>query len=147
MSERTMRECLYNFCKCVVKLYNKKYLRKPNANDVQKLYQFHEQNHGFPEMLRIIGCMNWSCKNCPNAWRGQFTRGDHGHPTTMLEAVASQDVLIRHAFFGVPCSNNDLNIIHQSEVFNDVIQGTGPDTSFTISGVEYKRGYYLADGI
>ncbi|KAM0058406.1 hypothetical protein Hdeb2414_s0005g00169901 [Helianthus debilis subsp. tardiflorus] len=37
MSARTMRECLYRFCHNVVKLYSKKYLRKPNAYDVPKL--------------------------------------------------------------------------------------------------------------
>ncbi|XP_021974802.1 uncharacterized protein LOC110869908 [Helianthus annuus] len=111
-SERTARECLYNFCKCVVKLYNKKYLRKPNASDVQKLYQFHEQNHDFPGMLGSIDSMHWAQQNCPNAWRGQFTRDDHGHPTIMLKAVGSQDLWIWHAFFDVPGSNNDINVIH-----------------------------------
>ncbi|KAJ0804123.1 hypothetical protein HanPI659440_Chr02g0034441 [Helianthus annuus] len=51
MSERTARLCLHKFCEWVVKLYSKRYLRKPNANDVQKLYQAHEQRHGFPGML------------------------------------------------------------------------------------------------
>ncbi|XP_022013901.1 uncharacterized protein LOC110913372 [Helianthus annuus] len=37
MSERTTRECLYRFFGNVVKLYSKKYLRKPNAYDVQQL--------------------------------------------------------------------------------------------------------------
>ncbi|XP_022018921.1 uncharacterized protein LOC110918951 [Helianthus annuus] len=35
MSARTTRECLYRFCQNVVKLYSKKYLRKPNSYDVQ----------------------------------------------------------------------------------------------------------------
>ncbi|XP_022027888.1 uncharacterized protein LOC110929079 [Helianthus annuus] len=47
MSARTTRECLYRFCHNVVKLYSKKYLRKPNAYDVQQLYQAHEARHGF----------------------------------------------------------------------------------------------------
>uniref|UniRef100_A0A0D3A7I9 Myb-like domain-containing protein n=1 Tax=Brassica oleracea var. oleracea TaxID=109376 RepID=A0A0D3A7I9_BRAOL len=32
-------------------------------------------------------------KNCPTAWKGQYTRGP-GKPTIVLEAVASQDILI-----------------------------------------------------
>ncbi|XP_021979590.1 uncharacterized protein LOC110875694 [Helianthus annuus] len=97
-------------------------------------------------MLGSIDCMHWAWRHCPNAWRGQFTRGDHRHPTIMLEAVASRDLWIWHAFFSVPGSNNGINVIHQSEVFNNVIHGTGLDTSFMVSGVEYRRGYYLADG-
>ncbi|KAJ0485260.1 putative harbinger transposase-derived protein [Helianthus annuus] len=147
MSERTAHRCLYKFCQWVVKLYSKRYLRKPNANDVQKLYQAHEQRHGFPGMLGSIDCMHWQWQNCPVAWQGQYTRGDQGHPTIILEAVASQDLWIWHAFFGLPGSLNDLNIIYQSQIFDDVVAGTGPDTSFTVSGVEYRRGYYLADGI
>ncbi|XP_021991892.1 uncharacterized protein LOC110888687 [Helianthus annuus] len=144
MSARTSRECLYRFCHNVVKLYNKQYLRKPNAYDVQQLYQAHEARHGFPGMLGSIYCMHWEWHNCPTAWRGQYTRGDHGHPTITLEAVASQDLWIWHSFFGLPGS---LNVLYQSTIFSDVVNGTGPDTRFTVSGVEYIRGYYLADGI
>ncbi|KAJ0777748.1 putative harbinger transposase-derived protein [Helianthus annuus] len=147
MSARTTRECLYRFCHNVVKLYSKKYLRKPNAYDVQQLYQAHEARHGFPGMLGSIDCMHWGWHNCPTAWRGQYTRGDHGYPTVILEAVASQDLWIWHSFFGLPGSLNDLNVLYQSAIFTDVVNGTGPDTSFTVSGVEYRRGYYLADGI
>ncbi|XP_022008076.1 uncharacterized protein LOC110907393 [Helianthus annuus] len=137
MSERTARECLYKFCKFVVKLYSQKYLRKPNHNDVQNLYQHHQARHGFPGMLGSIDCMHWPWRNCPTAWRGMYTRGDQGHPTIILEVVASQDLWIWHAFFGIPGSNNDINVLQNSEVFDDVIKGAGPDTSFTVSGVEY----------
>ncbi|XP_021974602.1 uncharacterized protein LOC110869675 [Helianthus annuus] len=54
MSARITRECLYRFCHNVVKLYRKQYLRKPNAYDVQQLYQAHEARHGFPGMLGSI---------------------------------------------------------------------------------------------
>ncbi|XP_022024179.1 uncharacterized protein LOC110924485 [Helianthus annuus] len=117
MLARTTRECLYRFCHNVVKLYSKKYLRKPNAYDVQQLYQAHEARHGFPGMLGSI------------------------------DSVASQDLWIWHSFFGLPGSLNDLNVLYQSAIFTDVVNGTGPDTRFTVSGVEYRRGYYLADGI
>ncbi|XP_062099504.1 uncharacterized protein LOC133805359 [Humulus lupulus] len=61
-----------------------------------------------------------------NAWKGQFTRDDHGRPTIMLEAVASQDLWIWHAFFGVPGSNNDLNVLNQSPLFTEILQGQAP---------------------
>ncbi|XP_022032320.1 uncharacterized protein LOC110933403 [Helianthus annuus] len=98
-------------------------------------------------MLGSIDCMHWEWHNCPTAWRGQYTRGDHDHPTLILEAVASQDLWIWHSFFRLPGSLNDLNVLYQSAIFSDVVNGTGPDTRFTVSGVEYRRGYYLADGI
>jgi hypothetical protein len=65
----------------------------------------------------------------------------------MLEAVASQDLWIWHAFFGVAGSNNDINVINQSTLFTDVLQGRQPPVEFTINGRLYNQGYYLADGI
>ena len=59
-------------------------------------------------------------------WKGQFTRGDHGASTIMLEAVASQDFWIWHAFFGVAVSNNDINILNQSPLFNNILQRYAP---------------------
>jgi hypothetical protein len=48
------------------------------------------ESRGFPGMLGSIDCMHWRWEKCPLAWRGQFTRGDYGVPTIVLEAVASQ---------------------------------------------------------
>ena len=65
----------------------------------------------------------------------------------MLEAVASYDRWIWHAFFGTPGSNNDLNVLNQSPLFTQVLQGRAPEVKFTINGSEYNMAYYLADGI
>ncbi|KAD4180211.1 hypothetical protein E3N88_28802 [Mikania micrantha] len=102
MSDNTSRECLYNFYKNIRRLYGPKYSRKPNYNDVMNLYEHHENYHGFPGMLGSIDCMHWDWENCPVAWRGQFMRGDHGCPSIILEAVASHDLWIWHAYFGMP---------------------------------------------
>jgi hypothetical protein len=48
---------------------------------------------------------------CSLAWRGQFTNGDNGVPTMVLEAVAFEDLYIWHALFEVARSNNDLNVL------------------------------------
>ncbi|CAN1302976.1 Protein ALP1-like [Linum perenne] len=147
IGESTAIECLKQFCRCIIEVFGSEYLRKPNSNDVQRLLQLHSEVHGFPGMLGSIDCMHWPWKNCPVAWKGQFTRGDQGVPTIMLEAVASQDLWIWHAFFGVAGSNNDINVLNQSPLFNDVLGGYLPDIQFTVNGTTYTKGYYLADGI
>ena len=81
------------------------------------------------------------------AWKGQYTRGDQHGPTVMLEAVASHDLWIWHAFFGVAGSNNDINVLNRSPLFTEVVQGRAPEVHFTVNGNEYNMGYYLADGI
>ncbi|GJS36014.1 ALP1-like protein [Tanacetum coccineum] len=75
-------------------------------------------------------------------------RGDSGsEPFILLEAVASQDLWIWHAFFGVAGSNNDVNVLRQSLVLNDLKVGKAPDVPFVANDVTYKWGYYLTDGI
>ncbi|XP_057809990.1 uncharacterized protein LOC131024497 [Salvia miltiorrhiza] len=107
----------------------------------------HEVRHGFPGMLGSLDCMHWGWKNCPKAWHGAYTRGDQGEPTLILEAVASHDLWIWHAFFGVAGSNNDINVLNQSPLFADVLDGTAPPVLFQANHRYYQMGYYLCDGI
>jgi hypothetical protein len=76
-----------------------------------------------------------------------YTRGDQGVPTVILEAVASHDRWIWHAFFGVPGSNNDINVLNQSPLFVQQLRGEGPQVQYIVNGRQYNTGYYLADGI
>jgi hypothetical protein len=76
-----------------------------------------------------------------------YNRGDHGVPTIILEAVASHDHWIWHAFFGVVGSNNDINVLSQSDLFVKHLRGENPKLWYSINGREYNIGYYLADGI
>ncbi|XP_071687412.1 uncharacterized protein [Rutidosis leptorrhynchoides] len=91
MSERTCRESLMNFCKCIIDLYKDEYMREPTTNDIKRLYGAHEDIHGLPGMMESIDCMHWEWEKCLVAWKCQFTRGDHKVPTIMLEVVASYD--------------------------------------------------------
>ncbi|XP_010428466.1 PREDICTED: uncharacterized protein LOC104713084 isoform X2 [Camelina sativa] len=93
---------------------------RPTAEDLQRLLDIGELR-GFPGMIGSIDCMHWEWKNCPTAWKGQYTRGS-GKPTIVLEAVASQDLWIWHAFFGPPGILNDINVLDRSPVFYDVLQ-------------------------
>ncbi|KAL3615808.1 hypothetical protein CASFOL_040102 [Castilleja foliolosa] len=77
----------------------------------------------------------------------QYTRGDQGAPTIILEAVASQDLWIWHAYFGLSGARNDINVLNESPLFNDALHGHAPDVLYTINGNEYTKGYYLTDGI
>ncbi|XP_042410271.1 uncharacterized protein LOC121999692 [Zingiber officinale] len=79
------------------------------------------------------------------AWRAQYTRGDHGYPTIVLETVASVDLWIWHAFFGVVGSRNDINVLNESPIFNEVLKGNAPEVNFIVNGTQYTKG--LTDGI
>ncbi|KAL0742324.1 hypothetical protein Bca4012_083837 [Brassica carinata] len=101
---------------------------------------------GFPGMIGSIDCMHWEWKNCPTAWKGQYARGSE-KPTIVLEAVASYDLWIWHAFFGCPGTLNDINILDRSPVFDDIINGEAPRVCFSVNGNQYRMAYYLTDGI
>nr|XP_043617238.1 uncharacterized protein LOC122589057 [Erigeron canadensis] len=145
MSERSSRDTLNAFCDGVIKLYRHEYCvgQRVLIRDA------------FLIIMRLImvsptwslDCTHWAWDNCPVAWRGQYTRGDHHGPTISLEAVASQDCWIWHAYFGVASSNNDINVLNQSPLFNPFEDGTAPLVPFTVNGTEYQYPHYLVDGI
>ncbi|GKB99326.1 ALP1-like protein [Tanacetum coccineum] len=147
MSEHTARDALFFFNMCIIELYMPKYLRKPTLEDVVKIQQKHNNVHGFPGMLGSIDCMHWEWKNCPVSWQGQYGRGDKKYPTIMLEAVASQDLWIWHAFYGMAGANNDINVLDNSPLFDDLLDDLAPVVPYVVNGVQYRNGYYLADGI
>ncbi|XP_071706817.1 uncharacterized protein [Rutidosis leptorrhynchoides] len=139
MGESTSYLCLENFCKSVLHLYSAEYMRRSNAHDVQRLISKPEEIHGFSGMLGSLDCMHWGWKNCPVAWKGQFTRGDHGYPTIMLEAVASYDTWIWHSFFGPAGSNNDINVLNQLDLFNELLKDMSPPCNYTVNGLHFSR--------
>ncbi|XP_042425772.1 uncharacterized protein LOC122013582 [Zingiber officinale] len=51
------------------------------------------------------------------------------------------------AFFGIAGSRNDINVLNESPLFNDVLQGNAPEVNFTINNTQYTKEYYLTDEI
>ncbi|XP_068311133.1 uncharacterized protein [Pyrus communis] len=145
LAESTVIEKLMRFCKAIEGIYGATYLRYPNRADLKRLLRKAEKR-GFPGMIGSLDCMHWEWKNCPTAWAGQF-KGCHDKPTIVLEAVASYDTWIWHAFFGVPGSNNDINVLWSSPLFDNVVNGWAPEFRYKVNGNRYELGYYLTDGI
>ncbi|XP_048624595.1 putative nuclease HARBI1 [Brassica napus] len=141
----TTRLCVENFVEAIIDLFGDQYLRRPTQDDLQRLLHIGELR-GFPGMIGSIDCMHWEWKNCPTAWKGQYSRGS-GKPTIFLEAVASYDLWIWHAFFGPPGTLNDINVLDRSPVFDDIINGQAQQVNFTANGRDYHLAYYLTDGI
>ncbi|KAL6272631.1 hypothetical protein ACE6H2_023323 [Prunus campanulata] len=145
MGKSTILEALVRFCDAVETLYTRDYLRRPTPRDLQRLLQKAEIRR-FPGMIGSIDCMHWQWKNCPTAWQGDYGNRK-GQKSIILEAVTGFDTWVWHAFFGVAGSQNDLNVLGQSPVFNDVLSGEAPNVTYEINHTVYQNGYYLADGI
>jgi hypothetical protein len=145
IGESTAIESLRKFVRAIVHLFRKEYLRAPNVDDTARLLNIVECR-GFPGMLGSIDCMHWKWKNCPTAHQTMYC-GHAKDPTIILEAVASTDLWIRHAFFSLPGTNNDINVLHRSPLFDRLSNGEALEVKYTINGHDYYMDYYLADGI
>ncbi|XP_039837514.1 uncharacterized protein LOC120698095 isoform X2 [Panicum virgatum] len=141
----TAREALNHFYSAVIVAFGEEYLHSLTPVDVARVLQEGERR-GFPGMLGSIDCMHWEWRNCPTVWKGMFT-GRGKHPSMILEAVASHDLWIWHAYFGLPGSCNVINVLQRSPIFSAYIRGESPPVHFTVNGQTYDMGYYLADGI
>lgn len=146
IGESTSTDCLNEFTQGVIDMFSEEYMRRPRAEDLERLLQVGE-SRGFPGMLGSIDCMHWRWEKCPVAWNGQFTRGDHGGPTVILESAAAQNLWFWHAFFRVAGSSNDINVLNRSPLFVEELRGHAPRVQYHVNGNEYNTGYYLVDGI
>ncbi|GKB69528.1 ALP1-like protein, partial [Tanacetum coccineum] len=137
-------------CNGVIELYGEEYLRRPMQTNIEKLYAFHKNKHGFAGMIGIIDCTKWTWAQCPQAYRAQFSRGDsESEPFILLEAFTSQDLWIWHVFFGVAGLNNDVNVLCQSPVLNDLKVGKAPESisqpeSNDVKRIRYKQAHEAA---
>nr|GEV58298.1 hypothetical protein [Tanacetum cinerariifolium] len=113
--------------------------RKPDVNDIQALYAAHNSVHRLPRMIGSIDCMHRKWFNCPKAWHGQFGRGDKKYLAIMLEAVASYNLWIWHAFFGVAGANNDLTGSNHSPLFDDHLDDIAPVVPYEVNGVTFEK--------
>ncbi|XP_062166923.1 uncharacterized protein LOC133873207 [Alnus glutinosa] len=145
IGETTVVKSLKRFVQAIISIFSEQYLRSPNNEDIARLLA-EGKNRGFPGMLGSIDCMHWKWKNCPTSWQGMYS-GHYHEPTIILEAVASYDLWIWHAFFDLSGSHNDINVLERSFIFSDLAQGRVPPVNYTVNGHNYNMGYYLADGI
>ncbi|CAM8898636.1 unnamed protein product [Rhodiola kirilowii] len=145
MGELTTLECLKKWCAQVIEHYKDRYLRSPNAADLSRLLQRAEQR-GFPGMIGSIDCMHWEWKNCPTSWQGAYS-SRKGRPTIIFEAVTSYDTWIWHRLIGVPGAQNDINVLHQSDIFDPLLAEICPQVTYKVNGNTYYAGYYFDDGI
>ncbi|GJW96661.1 ulp1 protease family, C-terminal catalytic domain-containing protein [Tanacetum coccineum] len=109
-------------------------------------------DHFCTSVMEIFGpyldCTDWEWFGCSYGYKAQYVRHDHGpNPFILLEVVASQDLWIWHGFFGASGLNNDINVLHQSPLFNDLKTERAPEIPFVANGVTYPWGYYLVDEI
>ncbi|XP_057790696.1 uncharacterized protein LOC131007794 [Salvia miltiorrhiza] len=59
----------------------------------------------------------------------------------------SAQVIRKSVIKFVEGSRNDINVLDQSPVFDDILEGRAPKVNYIVNGRERNIGYYLTDGI
>ncbi|XP_073363603.1 uncharacterized protein [Aegilops tauschii subsp. strangulata] len=126
MSENTCRGVVARFATVVVEVFGPRYLREPTVADTERLLGISKARR-WPKPLKAL----------------QEQYQDHvKKPTIILEVVASQDLWVWHAFFGMPGSHNDINVLQRSSLFARLTEGKAPPCLYIANGHEYNMGYY-----
>ncbi|XP_024178577.1 uncharacterized protein LOC112184544 [Rosa chinensis] len=143
IAKTTAIEIFEHFTKAIWNVYHETYLCRPTPADLRRLLDKAEER-GFPGMVGSLDCMHWQWKNCPTRWAGQYT-SYRGKPIIILEAVASYDTWIWHAFFGLPGSLNDINVLGCSPLFNAQCVGETPEVSYQTQHFTRMQEAYRKD--
>ncbi|XP_042406232.1 uncharacterized protein LOC121996353 [Zingiber officinale] len=64
--------------------------------------------------------------------------------------ISSALKLMRYNIHGInviASSRNDINLLYESPIFNNVLQGNVPEINFTVNETQYTKRYYLTDEI
>ena len=133
MAESTAVETLQRFVTAVVETFGGEYLREPTPTDIARHMRINEAR-GFPGMFGSLDCTHWDWKNCPVAWQGQYQDRD-GNRSIIMEAFATQDLWIWHAFIGVLGSCNDINVFDCSTLMVKYVSNFKRVASFKVIAV------------
>ena len=89
--------------------------------------------------------MHYEWKNCPVAWQGDY--GDRkGKKSIILEVIADNNLHIWHiAFFGLPGSNNDVNVLDRSPLVHNMLSSEACDMHFVVNGRQHNCYYLLTN--
>jgi hypothetical protein len=115
IGESTAIECLRRYVKVVCEVFGEQYLRPLNEDDTARLLNIAERRR-FLGMLGSINCIHWKWKNYPTTWQGMYC-GHVKKPTVILETVASHDLRIWHAFFGLPQVRTTISMFYIDIIF------------------------------
>ena len=153
MSESSIRDYFQSFVRIMIEDFGFIFLNRPMTNDEMDNVSAEFAELGFPGCVGSIDCMKYIWKNCPNEENGQFHNPNSNKlPTIQCEGWCDHDRYIWHWFSGRPGTNNDLNVLAHSPLFQKIFTDRFP---FVVPGgydVIPGRGkhfvrFFLADGI
>ncbi|XP_020245144.1 uncharacterized protein LOC109823270 [Asparagus officinalis] len=94
----------------------------------------------------VIECLKKLCRAIVEVYGDEYLRSPNTDDVARLLQKGEE-----RGFPGMlgslDCSNNDINVLQASNLFDNLTQGITPPAHYTIQGKNYDVSYYLADGI
>lgn len=118
LAETTNSEYLLRFCKAIVVSSEEEWLRLPTEKKPVELER-HYEKLGFPGCIGCLDCASWEWKNCPVALQRQH-KGKEKKSCFRMQVVCDNFLRIWNVMLGTPGAKNDVNIMHQSTLFNAI---------------------------
>jgi hypothetical protein len=146
IGETTAIQTLKYFIRNINKLYGMEYLQSPNHDELKIILSCKNEARGFPGCLGSIDGTHWAWKNCPLGWAGHF-KGKEKKSNNHSRGRGKQEPLyLAHLLWHSGALNN-INVLHQSHLFDKLLSGASNSIEYSINGHNYKTGYYLCNRI
>lgn len=154
MGKETVRKYVHAFLSDVREKYEPVYLNcRPTEDELSNIEQLYN-SAAFSGFVGVVECCHIPWKNCLIGQKGQYHSSRNGKLATIVaEALCDPMLYIWSWFSGMAGTNNDLNVLNSSPLFQDIINNA---FSFTIAvkykiiqgiGEESSLPYFLVDGI
>eukprot|EP00035_Acanthoeca_spectabilis_P010424 m.184654 g.184654 ORF g.184654 m.184654 type:complete len:462 (+) comp15017_c0_seq2:161-1546(+) len=98
----------------------------------------------FPGCLGCVDCFH-ATRVCSKRAQG-ITRGRHGNTNSSVQVVAGSDLYVLDVHVNEHGSDNDINTLWSSQIFQDFIEARFTD-SFHVAGEQFDMQYLMADSI
>lgn len=85
--------------------------------------------------------MHSKWKNYLTEWTDSYA-GHKESPKIILEVLANYDIQIWHDYFGLSGTNNDINMLESSHIFNDLTQFIAPLAHYFVRGLQGGRKFH-----
>nr|GEW33196.1 protein ALP1-like [Tanacetum cinerariifolium] len=79
-------------------------------------------------------------ENCPRLTRNPINRDREGAEERLMADYFNNHCMVAGA-------NNDINVLDNSSLFDDLLDDRSHVAPYVVNGIEFEKGYYLADGI
>lgn len=121
MSQESIRLYFRQFCIDILEIYGGRFFnRLPTVAELSSIEQKFA-DVGFPGCIGSVDCMKYVWKNCPATMKGQYLNSRESKSATVqCEGWCDHDLYCWSWFSGRPGTNNDLNVLARSPLFQRI---------------------------